>query len=219
MAAIRLILFAQPSLVEAGIKLLLEASPDISFAGEAETAESAAGLISGSGVDVILADHNVGDGPLFELLGRLRSSGAETPVLVLTDRDDEALHRALILGGAHGLVLKSQPAGILFKAIEKVRGGEIWIDRSLSAKLFERVESPVPPPLPLAALTPRELEISRMVAGGLANRDVAGRLLIAEKTVRNHLTLIYSKLGLKNRVGLAIFISQNDGKGTGTGAL
>jgi two-component system, NarL family, nitrate/nitrite response regulator NarL len=132
---------------------------------------------------------------------------------MLTGLNDEEANKRAMLGGAHGLLLKTRAAETLLTAVKKVHSGEIWFDRTLTSRVLgdanrksrdDRLEWQK-----INSLTAREREIAALIAEGLVNKDIAKRLFIAEKTVRNALTVIYSKLGVTNRLELAIYAAKN----------
>jgi two-component system, NarL family, nitrate/nitrite response regulator NarL len=132
------------------------------------------------------------------------ASGAR--VLVLTGIGDREAHCDAVMAGASGVVLKTLPAEIFLRAIGAVCAGEIWLDRAALGRLFARVSRPNPGllPDPCAALTDRERQIVLAIAAHatLPLKVVADHLQIREHTLRNHLTAIYGKLGVTNRLGL-----------------
>jgi DNA-binding NarL/FixJ family response regulator len=134
-------------------------------------------------------------------------------VLILTGVYDEELHKRAILEGARGILLKNQAGTTLIKAIKKVHLGEAWIDRTLTVKLLDEANKHSQlnreEQKKINSLTARECEIIKLIAEGLVNKEIARRLFVVEKTVRNHLTVIYSKLELTSRLELAVYASRN----------
>jgi DNA-binding NarL/FixJ family response regulator len=138
----------------------------------------------------------------------------DSRILVLTGIVDEKLHKSAMQNGAQGIILKNQAGVTLLKAIKRIHQGEIWLDRALTAKLlteankknllrYEQLKK-------INTLTVREREIIKLVAEGMVNKEIARRLFVNDKTIRNHLTIIYSKLVLSNRLELAIYASHNE---------
>lgn len=135
-------------------------------------------------------------------------------ILALTSSTDTAVHDAAILAGARGVVTKHEPAETLLKALSKVHAGEMWIDRSATGRIFmelarQRVQSRLEDPAQekIKLLTPREQQTLLALAADAASpaKVLADRLHISEHTLRNHLTSIYSKLGVSNRTELYAF--------------
>jgi DNA-binding NarL/FixJ family response regulator len=127
-------------------------------------------------------------------------------VIVLTGiRSKELQERALRLG-ARGFVTKENSADVIIRAIAKVRDGELWFDRAtVGAAVGRMLHRQSDAEAAQAKLSPRELEIVRLVGEGLKNGEIAQRLFISEKTVRNHLTVIFDKIGVTDRLHLAIY--------------
>jgi DNA-binding NarL/FixJ family response regulator len=132
-------------------------------------------------------------------------------VLVLTGVRDKELHRQALQLGAMGIVLKDHAAEILIEAIEKVRAGEVWLDRSMLVALLgtsARGDAD-PERVKIQMLTDREREIICLLAEGLRNKQIGERLFISEITVRHHLTSIFNKLAVSDRVELLIYAYRN----------
>jgi DNA-binding NarL/FixJ family response regulator len=145
------------------------------------------------------------------LLPELLNIATKARVVILTGvLNPETHHRAIALG-AMGLVLKEQAADVLVKAIQKVHGGEVWLDRAQTASVLTSMTRPSqaqkddPEAAKIASLTDREGEIIALVAQGLKRKQIAEKLYISEPTVRNHLTSILDKLGLSDRFELAFY--------------
>ena len=125
-------------------------------------------------------------------------------MLILTALKDRARDQAAVRTGARGLVLKDAPADVLLEAIRAVAAGELWFDpRVLPAP--GRAGAASEPPSALSTLTAREREIVSLIGEGLRNEEAARRLGITEKTVRNHLTVVFDKLGVSGRLELLVF--------------
>ena len=135
------------------------------------------------------------------------AAGPQANVLVLTHVSDPELHRQAIRYGARGLVGLDQPPETLFKAIEIVHSGDIWMERKLVAEIVTSVVSgsAAKAGARIESLTRREREVVRLVSEGLKNKQIAERLAIADVTVRHHLTSIFSKLEVSDRLSLVVF--------------
>lgn len=211
-AALRILIVDDHLLVRTGLRMLIDNEPQMEVVGNAATRVEALRVAKTSNPNVILLDVDLGDEDGLDFLPELQQAVPESRVLVLTGLRDVEAHRRAARLGAAGLVLKEHAADVLFRALKKVHAGELWFDRSMLASLVR--ESTDEPKLDAAAvkiasLTPREREIVNLVAEGLKNRDIAGRLFISESTVTHHLTSIYSKLGLSDRLELVIFAFAN----------
>ncbi len=185
-----------------GIKMLLEASGDVKVAGSAATATVALDVLRAQPPDVVLLDLDLGTEDGLEQLPRITEAAPSSKVLILTAlrdraRDEEALQR-----GARGLVLKDAPPDVLVSAVRAVAGGALWFDPRVLAAPKKPVE---PKPADrLSNLTAREREIVSLVVEGLRNEEVARRIGITEKTVRNHLTAVFDKVGVSSRLELVV---------------
>lgn len=158
---------------------------------------------------VVLLDLDLNGFSGVELIPKLLER-TDALILIVTGSGSVDTHRRAVLAGARGIVQKSQPAALILKAIEKVAAGELWLDRSLTAEVFAQLTSrqPAPPVDPvqqrIATLTPRERQIVLRLAAqpGAPIKRVAQQLHISESTLRNHLTSVYEKLAVSNRLEL-----------------
>ena len=213
--AIRILLVDDHPIVRAGLRMLIQSQPGLEVAGEASNGSEALSLTGSKQPDIIVLDLNLGDEQAVDLIPDLLASAPQTRVLVLTGIADRELHLKAARLGARGLVSKEQPDESIIQAIEKVHAGEAWFDGPTMAKVLTQFsqQSSSAPPNPeaakIASLTPRESEIIRLVCQGLRNQQVAERLFISEGTVRNHLTVIYHKLGVTDRFGLIVYANQH----------
>jgi DNA-binding NarL/FixJ family response regulator len=141
----------------------------------------------------------------------------ETRVVLLTSSQDKDMLDQSIISGVRGIVRRQDPPEVLLKAVEKVHHGELWIDRSATARIFMELvrqkagEDNDPDRAKISTLTTREREMIRAVAcdTGVPGKVIASRLCISEHTLRNHLSSIYSKLGLNNRLDLYAFATRH----------
>jgi len=186
--------------------------PGITVMGATASLSDAISITEHEKPDLLLIDvDREGKEDCMKLLGPLLETQRHTPILLLaglTDNVYELSRRAAGLG-VKGLVLKQQGSAVLIKAIKKVHDGEVWFDRSTIGRILsERIERP--PELDSAAennlrLTPREREVICLVAEGLKNKRIAERLFISETTVTHHLSSIFSKLGVSDRLELVLY--------------
>lgn len=161
--------------------------------------------------DVVVLDLDLAGEDGSEIIAGL-VNGRNTRVLVLTGTRDGKMHETSILRGACGLVHKQEPAETLLKAIEKVHRGELWLDRVTTGRLFIKLAKPKDAATDkLASLTARERDIVGHVVAdpGADNRKLADRLHIGEHTLRNHLSRIYDKLGVPNRLELYVYAQRH----------
>lgn len=207
----RILIIDDHVLVREGLRLLLESEPGISVIGEAKGRADALALAQKERPDVILLDLDLGRESGLELIPDLLQAAPDARILVLTGVTDENAHRRALRTGALGILRKEVAGEVLLRAIDRVRSGEVWLDRSLAASLlqdFPRAkETPKPAPQAerIASLSPREMEIIICIGDGLSNKRIAERLFISETTVRHHLTSIFGKLGVNDRLELLVF--------------
>lgn len=209
-ASIRVLLDGGSMLFRAGLRGLLEKALDIEIAAEAH------GSIEqrqrdGAPTDIVLLDIDDKHDLAVSLLQRAREGNGAALVLIVTTRCDLDLSRRLVLAGVRGIVFKDKSADHLLTAIRKVHEGELWLDRVTTAQLIadmskrRRDEAADPERTKILALTCREREVIDLVAQGLNNKRIAARMDVSEHTIRHHLTSIFSKLGLPDRLALAVY--------------
>lgn len=194
-------------------KLINNEKPRMQVVAKATSRASALELAAQTSPDVIVLDLDLGGENGSEIIPALVGD-RRTRVLILTGMRDVKLREASILLGASGLVDKEAPAETLLKAIEKVYGGELWLDRETTGRIFVELSRPKasdPEAEKIASLTPREREIVEQLASepGSDNRALAERLRIGEHTLRNHLSRVYDKLGVANRLELYVYAQRH----------
>ena len=192
-------------IVRRGIRDLLEAEGDIEVVGEASTADQAVGRVHALDPDVAVLDVRLEDGNGIEACRDIRSLHPRTACLILTSfADDEALFQA-ILAGAAGYLLKQIRTNDLVDAVRRVAAGQNLLDPAVTARVLERLRSGNPQDERLARLTEQERKVLELVAEGLTNRQIGERLHLAEKTVKNYVTSVLSKLGMTRRTEAAVY--------------
>jgi DNA-binding NarL/FixJ family response regulator len=200
---IRVLIADDQALVRSGFRMILEAREDVEVVGEAATGSEAVELAARLDPDVILMDVRMPGLDGVEATRRLTASGSRARVLILTTFDvDEYVYEA-IRAGASGFLLKDVQPAQLVEAVRVVADGEGLLAPTVTRRLLERFASELPdekPPVSLESLTPRELEILRLVASGLSNAEIAERLVVTEATVKTHVSAVLRKLGLRDRV-------------------
>lgn len=211
---IRILLVDDHKLVRAGIRLLIETHPQLIVVGEAGNCAEAKALALSEQPQVILLDLDLGDENGMDFLPELLKIAPQAQIIVLTGlRDIQILIQAVQLG-AKGVIHKDQAIDLVLQAIEKVHAGETWFDGTIMAKMLAKLSankkenSSGQETANLASLTKRERQIIGLVCQGLKNHKIADLLFISEGTVRNHLTVIYEKLGVKDRFGLIILANR-----------
>lgn len=194
---------------------MIESQPGLSVVGEAADGMTALKLTATEQPDVILLDLDLNGRNGGDLIPDLRAACPAARVLVLTGLRDTEEHRRVVQLGAVGLVRKEVAAEVLVKAIEKVNSGEVWLDRALTATVLHemsqagRVRQVDPEAVRIATLSRRESEVISLIAEGLSNKLIAGRMSITETTVRHHLTSIFAKLGVSDRLELLVYSYRN----------
>ena len=188
--------------------MLIDQNPAMKVIGVAGNRSEALALAASEQPNVIILDILLGDEDGLTFLPELREVTRNARVLVLTGLRSSESQRRAIRAGAMGIVLKEHAAEVLIKAINKVHQGEVWLDRSMmGAVLDEMTQAPEidPEGARIAGLTDREREVIALIAEGLRNKQIGQRLFISETTVTHHLSSIFSKLDVSDRLELIIY--------------
>ncbi|MEU3028340.1 response regulator [Streptomyces incarnatus] len=215
---IRVFLLDDHEVVRRGLADLLDAEPDISVVGDADTAAHA--LVRGPALrpHVAVLDVRLPDGDGISVCRELRDKMPELACLMLTSFDDEDALLDAIMAGASGYVLKQIKGSDLVSAVRTVASGQSMLDPATTARLMRslRADPAETPSLPpeLASLSPRERDILALIGDGLTNREIGRRLYLSEKTVKNHISRLLAKLGVQRRVQAAVLASQLEPQGT-----
>ncbi|WP_421119653.1 response regulator [Aquihabitans daechungensis] len=211
-APIRVFLLDDHEIVRRGVRDLLEVNDDIVVVGEAGTAEEARNRIAASSPDVAVLDVQLGDGTGIEVCRDVRSANPEVRCLMLTSfADDQALLDS-VMAGASGYVLKQIRGNELVASIRKVAAGGSLLDPAMVGRMMDRLRdgsgSDAGDPR-LENLTPQERKILDLLAEGLTNRQIGERMFLAEKTVKNYVSNLLMKLGMKRRTEAAVFAARH----------
>jgi DNA-binding NarL/FixJ family response regulator len=212
-STIRILIVDDHLLVRTGLRMLIDNEPDMTVVGKAATKAEALALASSECPNVILLDIDLGKENGLDFLPELNDALPNARVLVLTGLRDIESHRRAARLGAAGVVLKEHAAEVLLKAIKKVHQGEVWLDRSMMGSLLREMTQPTKIDVEaakIATLTRREREVVSLIAEGLKNRDIGARLFISETTVTHHLSSIFSKLDVSDRLELVIYAFANN---------
>ena len=203
-APIRIYLLDDHEIVRRGLIDLLSEESDFAVVGESGVATGAAAAIIASGASVAILDGRLPDGSGIDVCRDVKSADPAIRCLILTSFDDDEAVLAAVLAGADGYLLKEVRATSLVDAIRSVAAGAKLLDPAVTERVLDRVRAPGAPASPLGLLTPRETEILALIAEGMSNREIAGALFLAEKTVKNNVSGILSKLGMQRRTQAAV---------------
>jgi DNA-binding NarL/FixJ family response regulator len=200
---IRVLIADDQELVRTGFRVILDAEPDITVAGEAADGREAVERARSRRVDVVVMDIRMPAMDGIEATRRIAANGDGAPrILILTTFDlDEYVFKAL-RAGASGFLLKDAGADELLHAVRVVAAGDALLAPSITRRLiadYARRPAPQEQPQAMSDLTPRELDVLRLMARGLANADIARELYIGDATVKTHIARIFAKLGLHDR--------------------
>jgi two-component system response regulator DevR len=194
--------------VRLGIADLVDAEHDLRVVGGASTVAEALDAVPSSDAEVVVLDVRLPDGNGVELCRELRSQRPELRCLILTSfDDDEALFDA-IMAGASGFVLKQVVGSDLIASIRAVGAGKSLLDNGTVALLLDRLRRHQDHADPLAKLTEQERQILDLIAEGLTNREIAARLHLSEKTVKNYVSFLLGKLSVRSRIQAAVFATE-----------
>ena len=202
---IKVFLLDDHELVRVGVKDFLETQPDIRVIGEAGTASSALARIPALRPDVAILDVRLPDGDGVSVCREIRSQMPEVACLMLTSfEDDRALFDA-VMAGAAGYVLKQIHGTDLIGAVRTVAAGQSMLDPRAASKLMARMRNAASQRDPLEGLTGQERRILELIGEGLTNRQIGERMYLAEKTVKNYVSVLFQKLGMERRTQAAAY--------------
>lgn len=205
---IKVFLVDDHEVVRRGVAALLDGEEDMKVVGEAGTAEQALARIPAASPDVAVLDVRLPGGSGVSVCREIRSDRPEIACLMLTSfADDEALFEA-VMAGAAGYVLKQIHGADLVGAVRTVAAGGSLLDPGSTGRVMERLRSNPPRPDPLSELSPQERQILDLIGEGLTNRQIGERLYLAEKTVKNYVSSLLSKLDLKRRTQAAVLVAE-----------
>jgi DNA-binding NarL/FixJ family response regulator len=209
--SIRILLADEPSVFRDGLRALLSAQPDLEVVAEASDYQSVLALAERYRPEIILFEPE-GGGSALSILRDLQERRLPCRVILLTATEDADLLSQSVRYGVAGIVPKKSPTELLLKSIRKVNAGELWLDRATTADVVRQLAGrPIPAPRNMpqtdkpVALSRREREITALVAQGFRNREIADKLFISEQTVKNHMHNIFEKVGVQDRLELALY--------------
>lgn len=210
---IRVVIADDHPIVRDGLKKLLLLEDDIEVAGEASDGRQVLELLQEHEPDVLLLDLRMPNLDGLGVLQSMQQSGRKTRVIVLTASDDKNEFVQAMKLGCSGIVLKQTATELIVKSIRKVHSGEIWLDSHTTAAVMRQFASPADAmggglngkARERSPLSTREREIVQLVAQGYKNKEMAEKMFISEQTVKNHLHNIFDKLGVSDRLELALY--------------
>jgi two-component system response regulator DevR len=202
---IRVFLLDDHEVVRRGLKDLLEADGDIVIVGESGLAQEAARRIPALRPDVAVLDGRLPDGSGIDVCREVRSAHPEIAALILTSYDDDEALFSAIMAGAAGYVLKQIRGNDLLDAVRRVAAGQSLLDPAVTARVLDRLRAGPEEDQALAPLTDQERRILELIGEGLTNRQIAERMFLAEKTVKNYVSSLLGKLGMERRTQAAVF--------------
>lgn len=206
---LRVVIVDDHPLIRAGICGVLQNTSDIHVAAEGETGEDALRLVDEHHPDVLVLDVNLPILNGVEVTRRLRKQNIAAGILILTFHDDRETLFGLLQAGADGVVLKIDGLETLATAIRAVAQGETWLSPRVAGQVVRRAigETVVGTPFPL---TTRETDVLRLIAHGLDNDSIARQLALTKRTVQNHVSAIYGKLGITTRAEAVLYAIENN---------
>ena len=208
-ARIRVLIVDDQRLMREGLRTLLELEDDLAVVGEAESGEAGVRAFAETQPDVVLMDVRMPGVDGVEATRRIRAHWPDARVIILTTFDDDAYVFEGLRAGARGYLLKAISGDELAHAIRTVAAGGAQIDPAVTRKVVAEFARLAPPARAVDAglaepLAAREVEILRLVAQGLSNREIAQRLFLAEGTVKNYVTALLQKIGVRDRTQAAL---------------
>ena len=205
---IRVFVLDDHEIVRRGVAELIGAEPDLKVVGEASTAAEAIRRIPAAQPDVAVLDARLPDGSGIEVCREVRAEHPEIRCLILTSYDDDEAIFAAVLAGASGYVLKQIRAAHLLDAIRQLAAGRSLLDPDVTEALLRRIRNGTKEDPRLASLNEQERRILDLITEGLTNREIGERLFLAEKTVKNNVSVLLAKLGMQRRTQVAALGAQ-----------
>jgi DNA-binding NarL/FixJ family response regulator len=216
MDLIKVVIADDHVLFREGLKRVMAVEKDILVVGEAANTAEAIDVVARTRPDILLLDLKMPKGDPVESLFKFTETSPATQVMILTAFSEKENVLTTARRRARGYILKGIAVPTLIQAIRKVKEGDVWVDPELpGGDDFARIAKSIPPEFgppanhAIGSLTPRELEILRLVAAGLSNEEIGKRILISQKTVKTHLTNIFNKLQVNNRIKAALLVMPN----------
>ncbi len=209
-SSIRVIIADDHPVFRFGLRMVLESEPGFSVIAEAGDGKEAVKLTREMNPDILLLDLSMPRHPGMEALRELSGMSLPVRTLILTATVEKTQILEALQHGARGIILKESATQLLRKSIQSVMAGEYWIGRDSVPELVRKIQEQAAnsngnDPSKKWKLTPRELQIVSAIVAGYTNKDIAQKFSLSEQTVKHHLTNIFDKLGVSNRLELALF--------------
>lgn len=207
----RVVICDDQSIVRDGLEMLLKLEPDMEVVGTAGDGATAVDIVAEKKPDMVLMDLKMPVMNGVEATRRIRAQYPDIKVLVLTTYADDEWVFDAIQAGASGYLLKDTPRDEVIKAIRGTSEGKTYVDPSVAGKVLRQASSRHAQPATniTAELTEREIEVLRLIARGLSNKDISEKLFLSEGTIRNHVSAILAKLGVADRTQAAVIAIQH----------
>jgi len=213
---IRVFLLDDHEIFRRGIRVLLDSEPDIDVVGEADTARAAMARLPALRPDVAVLDVRLPDGDGITVCREICSALPETACLMLTAYDDDRALLGAIMAGAAGYVSKQTCGTDLVRSLRAVASGQSILDPFASRRVMTRLRDRAAVVDPVAALSDQEKRVLDLIGEGLTNREIAERMFLSEKTVKNYVSSLLTKLGMHHRSQAAAFVARHaDDQGRG----
>jgi two-component system response regulator DegU len=206
---IRVVVVDDHPIVRAGLHAVLEAADDVTVVAEGANGADALRLVAQHRPDVLVLDVNLPDFNGVEVTRQLREQRTSTAILALTVHDDSQTIFGLLESGADGYVLKDEALETLASAVRAAAHGDSWLSPAVARQVVHRAVAPAAPSsspsAELSSLTPSERQVLSLLAQGLDNAAIAERLVVTKRTVQNHVSNIYGKLGVNSRTETMLY--------------
>jgi len=206
---IRVFLLDDHEVVRRGLRELLESEGDIVVVGESGLAQEATRRIPALRPDVAILDGRLPDGSGIDVCRDIRSVDPDIAALILTSYDDDAALFSAIMAGAAGYVLKQVRGNDLIETVRRVAAGQSTLDPGVTRQVLDRLRKGPDEDPALAPLTPQERRILELIGEGMTNRQIGEAMFLAEKTVKNYVSALLSKLGFERRTQAAVFAAKH----------
>jgi two-component system, NarL family, nitrate/nitrite response regulator NarL len=203
------------ALVSAGLRLIIDSEPGLQVIGDAGDASLGREKVACQKPDVVLLKLSPNGNPGLDVITALLETSGHSRIILLVSIEDQQLCSQAIQRGVVGIVTETQPPQILIKAIKKVHAGEVWIERSMMAYFVKEISgaqrsaSSDPEAERINMLSARERQVIKLIGLGMKNKQIAAELCISEVTVRHHLTSVFNKLGVSDRLELLVFANRS----------